>query len=110
MILIGVEFLQSQIAQGGFTAKLVFNHKGAIFFPANEQHRDQKAAGIYYADESAGNALAAMVSPGKIEIRNHRDFSPERVAQIIEQLLANEQLVNLRTWQFTYRGQALAIG
>ncbi len=33
MMLIGVEFLQSQIAQGGFLAKLVLNEKGAIFFP-----------------------------------------------------------------------------
>ena len=105
MMLVGVEFLHSQIAQTGFAAKLVLNHKGAIFFAVNEQHRDQKAPGISYADESAGNALAAMLSPGKIEIRTHRDFSPQRVAQIMAALLSLPQLAPLRTWIVMYLGQ-----
>jgi hypothetical protein len=105
MILIGAEFLLSQCAQGGFVAKLVLNDEGAIFFPANQQHRDQKAPGVSYADESVGNALAAMLSPGKIEIRNHRDFSEQRVGEIIETLLTMPELAILRTWRVTYRGR-----
>lgn len=105
MMLVGVEFLHSQIAQAGFAAKLVVNHRGAIFFAVNEQHRDQKAPGISYADESAGNALAAMLSPGKIEIRNHRDFSPQRVAQIMAALLSQPELAPLRTWSVMYGGR-----
>ncbi|WP_254510809.1 hypothetical protein [Anatilimnocola floriformis] len=107
MKLIGVEFLANQIADGNFTAKVVFNHNGAIFFPVHEQHRDQKMPGLSYADESAGTALAGMVSPGKIEIRNHRDFSSERVTAIINQLLAAAELAALGNWEFTYRGQKL---
>jgi hypothetical protein len=53
---------------GGFSAKAVFNQHGVIFFPVDRQHRDQKAPGISYADQSAGNALAVMLSPGMIEI------------------------------------------
>ena len=105
MMLVGVEFLLNQIAQTGFAAKLVVNHKGAIFFPINEQHRDQKAPGISYADESAGNALAAMLSPGKIEIRTHRDFSAERVAQIMTALFSLTELAPLRMWIVMYGGQ-----
>ena len=105
MMLIGAELLLSQVAQGGFVAKLVLNDKGAIFFPPNQQHCDQKAPGIAYADESAGNALAAMVSPGKIEFRNHRDFSEQRVGEIIQTLLKMPELAILRTWRVTYRGR-----
>jgi hypothetical protein len=110
MMLIGVEFLQSQLTQDGFLAKVVLNDKGALFFPANQQYRDQKAPGISYADESAGNALAAMVLPGKIEIRNHRNFSEQRVGEIIEALLTKPELAILRTWRVTYRGRHLRQG
>ena len=107
MKLIGVEFLNSQLAQPGFTGKAVFNRQGIIFFPTSEQHRDQKVAGISYEDDSAGNALAAMLSPGKIEIRNHRDFSEPLVAQIVLNLMALTELAMLRGWQVTYGGRNL---
>lgn len=107
MKLIGVEFLKSQLTQPGFTAKAVFNRQGIIFFPASEQHRDQKVEGISYEDDSAGNALAAMLSAGKIEIRNHREFSEPVVTQILHSLLAQPELAPLRGWRATYRGQEL---
>ena len=108
MNVVGLEYLLSQIAQGGFSAKAVFNQHGVIFFPVDQQHRDQKAPGISYADESAGNALAAMLSPGRFEIRNHRDFSPEHVAELVTVLLKHAELSSLKAWRVTYRGQVIA--
>jgi len=109
MQLLGVEFLAGVVAQGGFSAKMVFNEHGAIFFPVDRQHRDQKTALVSYEDDYAGNALAAMLKPGAIEIRYHRDFGDKRVAQIVGTLLAEPALALLRGWRVTYQGRALRI-
>ena len=108
MILLGTEFLRLLAAQGGFSAKMVFNQNGTIFFPVTEQHRDQKASGISY-DEDKGNALAAMLAPNKIEIRFHKKFSDERVATIIRSLLAQPELAFMRGWEVLYQGRTLPI-
>lgn len=108
MMLVGIEFLQSQLASTGFRLKAVFNSKGAIFLPLSEQHRDHKAPGISYADDYEGNALAAILSPGQWEIRNHRDYSEARVMDIMAKLLAMPELQALRSWQVTYRGKSLS--
>jgi hypothetical protein len=71
MVLIGVEFMLSLVEEDHFSAKMVFNDKGAIFFRVNQQHCYQKAEGISYKDNCEGNALAAMLAAGKVEIRYH---------------------------------------
>ena len=108
MHLSGVEYLDSLMEQEHFTAKMVFNADGAIIFTVEEQHRDQKAAGISYEDDYAGNALAAMLAPGRIEIRYHRDFPDQRIADIILRLLGQPELSRLRDWLATYQGRALS--
>ncbi len=74
MLIIGADYLTSLLSEGSFSAKMVFNANGAIMFPVSQEHRDQKAPGISYEDGYQGNALAAMLAPGKIEIRGHRIF------------------------------------
>jgi len=109
MYLSGVQFLRSLVAQGGFSAKMVFNEKGAIFFSVNQQHRDQKAGGISYDDNYRGNALAAMLAPQKIEIRYHKKFSDQRVATIVSSLLAQAELSFMRGWQVLYQRRKLSV-
>ena len=65
MVIVGLEFIRSQIEQEHFTAKMVFNGNGALFFPVTCEHREHKATGISYEDDYRGNALAAMLSPGE---------------------------------------------
>lgn len=65
MTLIGVSVLISLAEKGEFSAKMVFNERGAIFFQTKMQHREQKTEGISYEDDYAGNALAAIVSAGE---------------------------------------------
>ena len=69
------------------SAKLVFNAQGVIVFPASEQHRDQKAHGISYEDDYAGNALAALLSNQHVEVRFHRNFSDAQVLNILRALV-----------------------
>ncbi len=73
------------------------------------QHREQKAPQISYEDDYAGDALAAMLAPGRIEIRYHRDVSHERAAQIMRVLLAEPRLAFMRGWHVTYQGRTLRI-
>jgi len=110
MLLIGADYLEGLVEQGGFySAKVVFNAKGAIFFPVNQEHRNQKASGISYEDNYKGNALAAMIAPGKIEIRYHQGFTDQVVANIIQSLLAQPGLEFLKDWQATYQGRPLVL-
>ena len=109
MILLGVEFMLSLVEEDPFSAKMVFNESGAIFFPINQQHCDQKAEGISYEDNYKGNALAAMLAPGKIEIRYHQQFSDNRVASIMALLMEQPRLSFMKGWQVTYQGRTLSV-
>lgn len=107
MDLHGIEFIAGLARQPSFSAKLVMHEAGAMFFSASQQHRDQKTALISYEDDYAGNALAAMVAPGHIEIRYHRDFSDGRVARLIATLLSEPRLAFMRSWRVTYQGRTI---
>jgi hypothetical protein len=107
MFLSRVEFLETITKQAGFSAKVVLNEAGALFFPSHIQHREQKGPAISYEDDYAGNALAAMLSPGRIEIRYHRDFGDARVANLVRALLSEQRLAFMRGWQVTYQGRTL---
>lgn len=92
MLLIGLDYIERLLQAEGFAAKLVFNEHGAIFCAVQAEHRDQKADQVSYEDNYRGNALAAMLAPGHIEIRYHRDFTDARVAQIVRALLVEPRL------------------
>ena len=109
MVLSGVELMISLVEGDYFSAKMVFNDKGAIFFPDSRQHSHQKAAGISYEDNYKGNALAAMLSPGKIEIRYHEQFTDHRVATVMASLMEEPQLSFMKGWQVTYQGRTLLV-
>ncbi len=109
MFLSGVEFLEALSRQAGFSAKMVLNEAGALFFPTDRQHRDQKGPQISYEDDYAGNALAAMLAPGQIEIRYHRDFPDRRVARLARALLAEPSLAFMRGWHVTYQGRTIRL-
>ena len=107
MILHGVEFVQTLVQQDCFSAKMVVNDAGAIFFPSHLEHREQKRDRISYEDNYAGNALAAMFAPGRIEIRYHRNFADARVARLVGKLLSEPILTFMRDWHVTYQGRTI---
>lgn len=109
MYLEGAAFLKSITSAAHFSAKMVFNARGAIIFPVSRQHRDMKADGISYEDDYRGNALAAMLAPGRIEVRYHQSYTDHEVAYIVAELLRDSRLAPLGVVTVTYQGRALAI-
>ena len=108
MVILGGEYL-SLLADGGTAAlKMVFNDRGAIVFPAAEQHRDHKVPGLSYEGNYEGNALAALLGNRRIEVRYHNKFSDAQVSVILSQLLRQSELAEMRDWQVTYQGRVLS--
>lgn len=108
MHLVGLDYIRNLIGGGeGFVAKCVFNRNGAIFFPAQHQHRDQKAPGISYDDNYNGNAMAAMVMPRRFEIRYHEKYSDADVADLVAALARVEGLGFLARWEIVYQGRRI---
>ena len=109
MNLRGTEYFKELSQQPYYSAKMVFNAYGAILFPAKAEHRDQKAAGISYEDDYKGNALAAVLSPGKIEVRFHKRYPDDRVAAILRDLSSQPELVWIRSCAIRYQGRTLTL-
>lgn len=106
----GFDSIQLLLESESYVFKLLANDLGAILFPHTTEHRDVQQPGIRYADDSDGNALAAMVVPGRIEFRFHRDFSDERVRKLTKALLGNPELEFASTFEVTYQGRVLIPG
>ena len=88
---------------------MIFNDSGAAFFSASIQHRTVKLFGLSYDDSPKGNALAAIVTDGRIEIRKHPSISEGRVKAIIQALLNCSDLSALRGFSVTYQGKKMEI-
>ena len=86
---------------------MVFNTKGAIFFPVSQEHRDMTGPEIRYRDNYLGNAMAAMLAPEKIEIRFHQGFKDDQVTRIIQTLKEQPAISFQTNWQVTYQGRKL---
>ena len=69
MQIYGLDSIQSELSSGGYVVKLVAHDHAALFFPRTGEHRDAKMPGLSYEDDSKGNALAGMMSPGRIDFR-----------------------------------------
>ena len=109
MIQLGIDTLHA-LARGELPhAKLVFNDRGFIAFPTTIQHNTMKAEGISYEDNYAGNALAAILKPGVIEVRFHRDFSDRAVGVLLFKLVATTALSELEPVSATYQGRPILI-
>jgi len=75
MNIIGADFIQQELKKPGYLFKMIFNDSGAAFFSASIQHRTVKLFGLSYEDSPKGNALAAIVTDGRIEIGGEREGS-----------------------------------
>lgn len=110
MILVGVELLHALANRTAFDGKMVMNARGAVFGPVSTQHRELRADGIAYADEYKGNALAAMLAPGVIELRFHAAFDDAQVTALVRELARQPGLAFVATWRITYQGRRLTLG
>ncbi len=107
MRVIGWGRVERLLADSHYQFKVILNEHGAIFLPVSEQHRDATAEGISYRDNYQGNALAAVVTSGLIEVRYHAAFDDARVRGVITVLVAEPQLSALAGFRVTYQGRQL---
>ncbi|MCA9137050.1 MAG: hypothetical protein KDB00_09830 [Planctomycetales bacterium] len=107
MNLIGVDFLERTLETDGFYFKVILNESGAYFFPYTTEHRDATQPGLCYKDDSMGNALAATINPGRIDVRFHRSFSDARVSSIVDQLFGHPDGRLLSDFTVTYQGRTI---
>ena len=107
MQVFGLDSICSEIQSGGYEVKLLANDQAIVFFSRTSEHRDMKVHGLDYEDDSKGNALAAMMSPGRIEFRFHRAFSDARVRQIGMEIVKHPDMAFARDFKITYQGRAL---
>jgi hypothetical protein len=104
MRVIGVELLKEKRG----TLKFILNDSGIVFFSPAQQHRDVKVEGLSYEDDYRGNALAGIVTAGRVEIRFHKAFPDERVKTIWSRVLALPEFANSRLGGVYYQGREIA--
>jgi hypothetical protein len=103
----GIELIRAEVGKSGYFFKAIINDSGVAFFPGSNQHSSVKLDGLSYEDDYRGNALAAIITNRRIEIRNHRDFGVPHVQSIIKKLLENADLEVLKEFEVSYRGNKL---
>ncbi len=106
----GFESIRWLLDQEGYLFKLLANDRGIVLFPHTTEHCDATQPGIQYADDSQGNALAAMVTPGEIAFRFHRQFSDEHVGNLASRILALPEMTFAQSFKITYQGRVLKRG
>lgn len=104
MDVFGVELLQERSG----SLKFIVNDSAIIFFSASQQHRDVKMQGLSYEDDYRGNALAGTVTPERVEIRFHSQFSDERVRSIWSRVLAIPEVASTGLSTVYYQGRHIA--
>ncbi len=102
--------LEEVLAKTHYRFKGIFNSRGVILFPMTRQHRETKAEGISYDDGPTGNALAAVISPGQVDIRSHPRFTAESVRRILEEIFQDGRFEPLRGFTVTYQGKVIKQG
>lgn len=107
MLITGIDVVRAQIQQPGYFFKAIINDSGVVFFSGKTQHSSVKINGLSYEDDYKGNALAAVISNNRIEIRNHRDFDLPHVESIIKALFQDQEIECLNGFSVTYRGQTI---
>ena len=110
MIVYGFDSIAPLLENDGYLFKLLANENGVVLFPHTTEHRDATQPGIKYADDSRGNALAAMVKPNRIEFRFHLGFSDERVKQLAKRILALPEFQFAADSAITYQARTLIHG
>ncbi len=107
MHVVGFETVYAEFGKPGYFVKMILNGSGAVFFPGTTEHRTIKAAGLSYDDNYKGNAMAGIITDGRIEIRKHSAFPIARVASIIKELLEAPQLCAISGFRVTYQGKLI---
>ena len=103
----GLPSISPYLEAEGYFVKCVLNSSAAVFFPGTIQHRDVKQEGVSYEDDYRGNAMAATITPGMIDVRFHQAFADGVVKEIFGRLLALPEMSWARGFTVRYQGRVL---
>lgn len=87
--------------------KFLLNDSGILFFPTSLQHREVKAPGLSYEDDYAGNALAGIITPDRVELRYHKAFSDERIRDLWTKVLKIPAVTQAKLGRAYYQGREI---
>lgn len=104
---LGLESIAVAISAEGYFVKCILNSTTAVFFPGSIQHRDIKREGVSYEDDYRGNALAATITRGMIDVRFHKDYADALVKALFDQLLALPGMKWAQGFTVRYQGRVL---
>ena len=110
MTIYDFKLVSSLIESEHYLFKLIANEFGVVFLLHTTEHRDAGRANIKYADNYAGNALAAMVKPGVIEFRYHKEFSDDRAKAVARSIIDHPTLSFALNFTVTYQNRTLITG
>lgn len=108
MVVYGFDSIAPLLHQEAYLFKLLANDSAVVFFPHTVEHQDAGKPGIKYADDASGNALAAIVKPGRIEFRFHHQYSDARVRLLTERILALPEMIFANSFLVTYQGRIVS--
>jgi hypothetical protein len=103
----GLDTISGDIAQAGYFVKCILTDRVAVFFPGSIQHRDVKRDGASYEDDYKGNAMAATITPGRMDIRFHERYSDEAVQRIAASVLGCQEMEWASGFSIIYQGRTL---
>ncbi len=63
--------------------------------------------GLSYEDDYRGNALAGIITPDRVEIRFHRDFSDEHVKRIWSRVAERPDVARTGPGKLYYQGREI---
>ncbi len=97
----------ADLLQAGRTVKFILNGSAIVFLAVGQQHRDVKLPGLSYEDDYQGNAVAGLVTPQRVEIRFHRDYSDDRIRRLWIHVSLVPELASLRCRKLYYQGREI---
>lgn len=89
------------------SVKFILNDSCIVFFPATQQHRDNKSHGLSYEDDYRGNAVAGLIMPDRVEIRFHKSYSDDRIRTIWRKVSSSPELARIQFGQLYYQGRQI---
>ena len=101
----GIDSIKPYTDLPGYFVKCLLTDFAAVLFPGSLQHRDVKRDGVSYEDDYRGNALAATITPGRIDIRFHKDYADDRVRRICHELLQSPEMDWASSFAAFYQGR-----
>ena len=102
--------LKQVLMSDGFYVKALLNQNGIFFFRSTIQHREMKIHGFSYEDDYQGNAMAATIRKGRIDIRYHASYPHNTVSGICDLLFSRIELAWAKDYNVLYQGKTITIG